>query len=302
MILVLLLLTILLFFLVIVTVILVLVGPTLLMKPRRRGADFYKHLGKPSSPEEVGLPYENAAVRTPDGLTLDAWLVKPEGPALGTVIYLHGIADCKIDGIGMARWLREQRYNVFLYDSRRHGESGGEFCTFGYFEKQDLVAVIDHLTARPDLGAVPIALFGTSMGAAVAIQGAAIDKRIRAVIAENSFATLRTIFDDYQKRMVKLPFHYLRNLVLKRSELTAGFQANAVSPVEAVGKIGIPLLIIVAEEDHLIKAEYSYRLYASAKEPKELFSIEGASHSDTWDVAGAEYEKRILGFLGRSLA
>jgi len=302
MILVLFLLTILVFFLVIVTLILVLVGPTLLMKPRRRGAEFYKHLGKPSSPEEAGLPYENVAVRTPDGLTLDAWLVKPDEPALGTVIYLHGIADCKIDGIGMARWLREQKYNVFLYDSRRHGESGGEFCTFGYFEKQDLVAVIDHLMTRADLSSSPIALFGTSMGAAVAIQGAAIDRRIRAVIAENSFATLRTIFDDYQKRMVKLPFHYLRNLVLKRSELVAGFQANAVSPVEAVGKIGIPLLIIVAEEDHLIKAEYSYRLYASAKEPKELFSIEGASHSDTWDVAGAEYEKRILGFLRRSLA
>jgi len=288
--------------LMIVTIILVLVGPTLLMKPRKRGPEFYRHLGKPSSPEEVGLPYEKATIRTPDGIRLEAWIVKSKGPALGTVIYLHGIADCKTDGIRMASWLREENYNVFLYDSRRHGESAGEFCTFGYFEKEDLVAVIDYISALPDLAGSPIALFGTSMGAAVAIQGAATDKRIRAVIAENSFATLRTIFDDYQRRMVKLPFHYLRNLVIKRSEIAAGFQANAVSPVEAVGKIGIPLLIIVAEEDHLIKSEYSYRLYAAAKEPKELFSISGASHSDTWDVAGAEYEKRILDFLGRSLA
>jgi len=295
-------LTIVLVFLLIVTIVLIMVGPTLLMKPRRRGPEFYRQLGKPSSPEEAGLQVERSTVRTPDGLSLDAWFVKGAEPALGTVIYLHGIADCKIDGIRMAKWLRDHRYNVFLYDSRRHGESDGEYCTFGYYEKRDLAAVIDHLTGLPGLAGSPIALFGTSMGAAVAIQGAAVDARIRAVIAENSFTTLRTIFDDYQKRMIKLPFHYLRNLVIKRSERVAGFQANAVSPLEAVKGIGTPILFIVAEQDHLIRPAYSHLLYEAAGGPKEIFSISGAMHSDTWDVAGPAYEERILRFLGKSLA
>ena len=139
------------------------------------------------------------------------------------------------------------------------------------------------------------------MGAAVAIQAAAIDPRIRAVIAENSFTTLRSIFDDYQKRMIKLPFHYLRNLVIKRSELMARFRANDVSPIEALANISIPILVIAGERDRLINADYSRRLFTAAGEPKEFYPIPGASHSDTWVVAVKAYEETILGFLRRSL-
>ena len=288
-------------FLLTITAILFVVGPTLLLKPRRRTAEFYRGLGRPASPAEAGLRCEEIIIRTPDGLALDSWLVKAERPARGTVIYLHGVADCKIDGIALARLFRDNRYHVFLYDARRHGESDGLFCTYGYYEKNDVVTVIDYLRSRPDVAGSPIALFGTSMGAAVAIQAAAIDPRVRAVVAENSFATLRSIFDDYQRRMIKLPFHYLRNLVIKRSELIARFRASAVSPLEAVRNISIPLLVVAGERDTLIDSGYSRRLFEAAAEPKEFYSIPGASHSDTWAVAGREYEERILGFLQRSL-
>jgi pimeloyl-ACP methyl ester carboxylesterase len=287
-------------FLLTVTVILLVIGPTLLLKPRRRSAEFYRSLGRPGSPEEAGLRYEEIIIRTPDGLRLSSWLVKAGGPATGTVVYLHGVADCKIDGILLARLLHDNGYNVFLYDARRHGESGGLYCTYGYYEKNDVVCVLDYLRSRRDLGGSPIALFGTSMGAAVAIQAAAIDPRIRAVVAENSFATLRSVFDDYQKRMIKLPFHYLRNLVIKRSELIARFRAGDVSPIEAVKNISIPVLIIAGERDRLIDAVYSRRLFAAAGEPKTFYPIPGASHSDTWTVAGKAYEQAVLGFLRRS--
>jgi pimeloyl-ACP methyl ester carboxylesterase len=289
-------------FLLTVTLILLVVGPTLLLKPRRRSADFYRSIGRPSSPEQAGLRYEELVIRTPDGIRLSSWLVKSDGPATGTVVYLHGVADCKIDGIPLARLLRDNAYNVFLYDARRHGESDGLYCTYGYYEKNDVVSVLDYLRSRPDLGDSPIALFGTSMGAAVAIQAAAIDPRVRAVVAENSFATLRSIFDDYQKRMIKLPFHYLRNLVIKRSELMARFRAADVSPIEAVKNISIPILVIAGERDTLIRTDYSRKLFAAAGEPKTFYSIPGASHSDTWAVAGKAYEETVLGFLRRSLS
>src|SRR6202008_4281185 len=116
------------------------------------------------------------------------------------------------------------------YDARLHGESDGAYCTYGYYEKHDVLRIIDYLLSRTDIHPGNIGLFGTSMGAAVAIQAAALDKRISAIIAENSFATLRTIFDDYQRRIIKLPFHYLRNMVIVRSEFKATFKASDVSP------------------------------------------------------------------------
>jgi len=190
---------------------------------------------------------------------------------------------------------------VFLYDSRRHGESDGTYCTYGFHEKNDVSAILNYLATRTDFTKGKFGLFGTSMGAAVALQAAAIDDRVAAVVSENSFATLRTIFDDYQKRMIRVPFHYLRNLVIMRSERTAHFKARDVSPLRAVSSIHVPLLFIYGTEDHLIDHRYSLSLFQYANEPKQLFAIEGARHNDTWKVAGDAYARTILEFYAGAL-
>ncbi len=287
-------------FLVSITLVLFFVGPTILLQPRRRDAAFYKALGLPTSPAELELPYEEIIIRTREGLKLSSWLIKSPMPSNGTIVYLHGVADCKIDGLRFARLMHDHHYDVLLYDSRRHGDSEGSYCTYGYFEKHDLLRIIDYLQSRSDISSTAIGLFGTSMGAAVAIQAAAIDKRISAVAAENPFATLRTIFDDYQKRIIKLPFHYLRNVVIVRAELMAKFKATDVSPLEAVKTIDIPLLFIYGTMDHLINYQYSIMLHELAHGPKQLFRVEGASHTDIWQVGGECYAKKLVEFFERA--
>ncbi len=288
-------------FLTTVTLILFLVGPTLLLRPRRRGLEFYRSLNMPTSPGELGLSFEEINVSVDRGIKLNSWLIKAQPPAKGTILHLHGVGESKIDGLRFAKLLHDHSFNVFLYDARRHGGSEGRFCTYGYFEKHDVSTIIDYLMTRTDITPGKIGLFGTSMGAAVALQAAAIDSRIAAVIAENSFATLRSIFDDYQKRMIQLPFHYLRNIVIVRSELMAQFKASDVSPLDAVRGISIPLLFIYGENDRHINPHYSEMLFKNATGPKELYAIPGATHLDTWHVAGKEYETRVVDFFERNL-
>ena len=257
-------------FIISATIIMFVVGPKLLLFPRRRTAEFYRTREKPISPSEVGLQHENIIISVDNGIKLHCWLIRSDKSAHGTIIYLHGVADCKIDGLQFAKLLHDNNYNVFLYDSRRHGDSDGAYCTYGYYEKYDVVHVIDYLHSRTDIHVGKIGLFGTSMGAAIALQAAAIDPRITAVAAENPFATLRTIFDDYQRRMIKLSFHYLRNMVIVRSELKAHFKASDVSPLDTVKKITIPLLFIYGTKDHLINYQYSLLLHEHAHEPKGI--------------------------------
>lgn len=288
-------------FLISATVILFFVGPLLLLQPRRRTAEFYSQLGRPTSPNELKLPFQEVNIVTYDNLNLHCWFIKADQRSKGTLIYLHGVADCKIDGLRFAKHFHDHGYNVFLYDSRRHGLSGGTYCTYGQYEKFDVVQIIDYLFSRSDISVEKIGLYGTSMGAAVAIQAAAIDQRIVAIAAENSFATLRTIFDDYQKRMIKLPFHYLRNLVIIHSEMRAKFKASHVSPLESLSNIHIPIIFIYGTIDHLIKHQYSLMLFEKANQPKEIYPIEGASHNNTWDIGGIEYEQRLLNFFEKNL-
>jgi len=289
-------------FFVTITLILFFIGPIMLLQPKRRTAAFYRNLGLPVSPEEINVPYEEIIIRTNDGLKLNSWLLKAPSPAKGTILYLHGVGDCKIDGLRFAKLMHDHHFNVFLYDARRHGQSEGTYCTYGYDEKYDVLKIIDYLQSRTDMNPGKIGIFGTSMGAAVALQAAALDARIAGVAAENPFATLRTIFDDYQKRLIKLPFHYLRNIVIVRSELMAKFKASDVSPLEAVRNITIPILIIYGTMDHLIKYQYSIMLYEEARAPKELFPVENASHSNIWQIAGERYESTLLKFFERTLA
>ena len=288
-------------FIISITIILIVVGPTILLQPRKRTAEFYSKLGLPTSPADVGLSAEDIVITTNDGTKLSAWFIKSPPGAKGTIFYLHGVGDCKIDGIRFAKLMHDNHFHVLLYDSRQHGKSDGKYCTYGYYERNDVPTIINYVVSRPDLDPGKFGLFGTSMGAAVAIQAAAIDKRIAAVCAENSFLTLRKIFDDYQKRMIKLPFHYLRNLVIIHSELRAKFRASDVSPLEAVKNISIPLLIIYGTGDHLIRHEYSIQLYEAANEPKALLPVPGAAHNNTWDIAGKEYERQLLWFFTKAL-
>jgi pimeloyl-ACP methyl ester carboxylesterase len=283
------------------SIVILFIGPVMLLQPHRRTVDYYQKFTSVLHPRDLGIPYEELTLKTAEGINLSCWLIKALHNAKGTIIYLHGVSECKIVGLPLAKELHDNGYNVFLYDSRRHGDSDGKYCTYGFYEKHDTTTIIDYLIARPDITLRSIGLLGTSMGAAVAFQVAAIDPRVRAVVAESGFATLRSILDDYQRRMIKLPWHYLRNIVIKRSEYIAHFKANSVSPLDAVRDIHVPLFILHGTADNLIAYKYSQLLFDNANPPKELWLIQGAKHDDMTAVGGREYTRRLLEFFNRSL-
>jgi uncharacterized protein len=284
-------------FMIFVSLVVFVIGPGMLMQPYRRTLEYYRKHTSILHPSDLDLPYEDIVLKTAEGVPLSCWLIRPPGTPRATILYLHGVSESKIAGLPMAKLLVDHGFNVFLYDARRHGESGGLFCTYGFYEKHDLTTIINYLESRTDLRIGNIGAFGASMGAAVAIQAAALDHRITAVVAESGFATLRGVFDDYQKRMIKLPWHYLRNIVIKRSELMAHFKANAVSPLEAVRQRHMPLFLVHGTADNRIKSSYSEQVYAAASPPKELWLIPGARHDNMWEIGGTDYRRRVVQFF-----
>ncbi len=284
-----------------ISLILFVIGPVLLLQPYRRTVEYYRRRTPILHPTDLGMPFENVTLKTTEGLSLRAWLISAGDRAKGTIMYLHGVEECKIVGLPFAKEFFDEGYNVFLYDSRRHGHSEGKFCTYGFYEKHDARTAVDYLASRSDLRLGPVGLFGSSMGAAVALQVTAIDPRIRAVVAESGFATLRSVFDDYQKRMIILPWHYLRNIVIKRSERLAHFKANAVSPLESIRSITVPVFILHGTSDDRIDYRYSEQLFANANDPRELWLIPGARHDNMAEIGGEEYVRRIRGFFRQYL-
>ncbi len=276
-------------------VIVLVIGPLTILQPTRKRPEWYAAFTNLLEPKDAGLPQESVTLTTRDGLVLKGWFIPQKEDSKGTIIYLHGVGDCMIGGIPLARYFYSLGYTVLLYDQRQHGQSGGTFCTYGYYEKHDVSVAIDWLESR-DCGGT-VAIFGASMGAAIAIQAAAVDKRVRAIMAEASFTNLHDIIADYQRRIIKLPWHFLRNAALSRTQAIANFRGRDVSPLNDVGRLSIPILFVHGTEDSFINVEYSRLLYEAAKEPKKLVLIEGADHNDVWSVGGKKYLDALASFL-----
>jgi pimeloyl-ACP methyl ester carboxylesterase len=81
------------------------------------------------------------------------------------------VADSRAGVSGVVERFGPKGFDVVAFDSRAHGESDGDACTYGFYEKRDLVQLIDSLPAGP------VVLIGVSLGAAVALQTAAIEPR-----------------------------------------------------------------------------------------------------------------------------
>jgi fermentation-respiration switch protein FrsA (DUF1100 family) len=282
--------------------VLLVTGPLILLKPVRRKKEWYSQFTTLLEPKDAGLPQENVTIETFDSMRLSCWFIPQKKKARGTIVYLHGVGDCKTAGVAFAQSFYKKGFNLLLYDSRQHGESEGYYCTYGFYEKHDVSAVISYLQSRKDVKIGKIGVFGTSMGGAVAIQSAAIDSRISAVISEGSYTALRTVFVDYQKRIIKLPWHFLRNIALVQSQKLANFKARLVAPIEDIKRVHVPILIVHGKNDSFIKSEYSKRLYDAANEPKQLLLINNAGHNDVWEVGGKVYENAVSSFFKEHLA
>jgi hypothetical protein len=204
-------------------------------------------------------------------MTLKGWWFQGSGRRRGTLIYLHGSADNRASGVHIAERFLERGFDALLYDSRAHGESEGDACTYGYYERKDLSRAIDRLQVRP------IVALGVSLGGAVALQTAAEDSRISAVIAVASFADLRTVASE------RAPFVASKadiEAAFRLAEEQAHFVVDEASPLRAASRIRVPVLLVHGDADVETPPAHSRRLFEALHCDKHLLLVPGAGHND----------------------
>jgi dipeptidyl aminopeptidase/acylaminoacyl peptidase len=250
----------------------------------------------PHSPTEMGLPHEEVRFTTDDGLTLDGWLIPAARETRAAVILLHGFSWHRVPWLSLfVPWL-QRRYHVLQFDFRGHGASDPAAITLGTAERGDVAAAVRFLTGR---GLGPIALFGVSMGAATAIL-AAPDLPVAAVVADAAYADLRHPIAN-RMRAMRVPFADIGSrIVVVATALRS--RTRLLSPIDRVAAVAPRgLLLIAPRQDRLVDWRQSVRLYEAARDPKELYVVEGAGHGDARMVGGETYEVRVLAFLERHL-
>ena len=245
---------------------------------------------------------QEISVTASDSTVLKGWYVHPKNFNGSTVVLLHGLTDNREGVGGYALLFLNRGYAVLLPDARGHGESGGEFATYGLLESGDLHHWVswlyDHDPPQCVYG------FGESYGAALMLQSLAAETRYCAVAVEDAFSTAREM--SYER--VSGPFHMGNwfGRTLGRPTITAasmyadyryGIDLLKPSPLDAVAHSPVPVLLIHGQLDKTINPRHSEILAHAAPGHVQLWLVPKAWHTGAWSAAHDEFESRVLGWF-----
>lgn len=213
------------------------------------------------------------------------------------VIITHGVTVNKNNSIKYVELFLKLGFNVLTYDHRRHGESGGQTTSFGFYEKYDLQTVIQYLK---DLkGKIVFGIHGESMGACTLLQYAGfVEDSADFYISDCSFATFEEQLAyrlNVEYNLPKWAILPVANIWLK---LRNGFTFSDISPLKATRSIKKPILFIHSEPDTYIPYTHTLQLYeAKANGKKELYIAENGAHAMSLNENKDEYYSIVSSFL-----
>ena len=276
----------------------------MLLRPPRMTDGKALYVLRRMSPGDLGLPFEpiEFTSRTAAGklIRIVAWWIAAEAATDRTCILIHGFGDAKVGALAWAPIWRSLGWNLLLVDLRAHGESEGVHCTGGYFERDDLDAVIDSLRARRPEATKLIALFGVSLGGAVALATAARRDDIHAVIADATFADYRRAAIIHA-RLIGAPLTHLTPLAIRWAERIAGARFDDVRPLDTIRASRCPVMLIHGDADPFVIDDDVIALTTALRtrgdERDAHLIVPGAGHCMAIVADPDAYAERLEAFL-----
>ena len=223
--------------------------------------------------EDLQLDADNVSdvqLRTPDGATLNGWLLKPRVAAdsngnSGLVIYFPGNAENRFHRLTDLKEVASCGFQVLIFDYRGYGDSSGSPSESAICA--DARRIWNYAHDDLDFADDQIVLFGESLGGAVALSLWSDPDfgvpRPRALILSSTFASMsRTVACSYRW----FPFQYL---VLDRWP-----------SIDRIPRVDIPVTIYHGTADEIVPISEARALASAAGEDATFVEIPNGEHND----------------------
>ena len=231
----------------------------------------------PAPPRDV----QRVEFAASDGQPLYAYVIEPSAgvsAAAGVLIAFHGNADLATWQIGWARDIaRRTNWCVVLAEYRGYGGLPGTPDYEGL--RRDARAAWDYV-AKVVASSRPVAVFGHSLGSAVAVElttelvdeDAALPVML---LLQSPFTSAREMVRIVSTR----PVHALWNLIAR-----VHYDTRA-----RLARLAIPVWIAHGERDWLVPVAMGRELHATCTHPGRLLLVSDAGHNDVDERGAAMY-------------
>ena len=232
-----------------------------------------------SSPEDIGLTYQNVELVTDDNIQLHGWFI-PNDNAKGTLLFFHGNAGNISHRLESISLFHDLELNVFIIDYRGYGRSEGKTTEKGTY--LDAEAAWHYLTHTRGISGEQIIIFGRSLGASIA-SWLASQHTPAALIIESGFTSVPSMAQRFY------PFLPVRWLTTFRYD-SKRYVANIQSPI----------MVAHSKDDEIIPYHEGREIFAAAAEPKMFLEMQGG-HNDGFIVSGTSYVEGLRSFINENL-
>lgn len=281
-----------------------------------------------AAPHQFGFKLDSFDVDTADGLTLKGCVLTPNANGdlgsrgrrvrkeiqtrgkvdlprrdelRGTIIMAHSLGGRKEQCFTIAERFAAVGFRCVIYDSRAHGDSEGEDCTYGFYERDDLRRVVEEARHRVgNLG--PVGLFGVSLGAGVGLQALDGSNAFDCGVFVSPFASLsHSVWRD-----AKRDYGIWRFAVVPATDVAVGmrygFRMIEAAPVAAASRISEPVMLVHGSSDEVTPIEDSETLIlALMSETKKLKRVDGGDHQAILTQGGDELYAEMCEFFLRHM-
>jgi alpha-beta hydrolase superfamily lysophospholipase len=251
--------------------------------------------------QEIGAPpavfrAESISLASDSGSTIRGWHHRAAQPK-GVVVLLHGMRGNRLTMLARARFLRAAAYSIVMIDLQAHGESTGQNVTLGHLEQHDVKAAVEF--ARQEHPREAIAVIGVSLGGASAVMASPLG--IDALVLEAVFPNISVAIQNRVAEQLGVLSTIPAELLLVQLQPRLGVSRSDIRPIDNLSNIDCPLLIISGTADLHTTVDETQEMFSIAKQPKELWLIDGAAHVDLHQYISERYEARLLKFLQQHL-
>jgi pimeloyl-ACP methyl ester carboxylesterase len=273
-----------------VVYVLVLVGAVLLsIRPVRTPLFF--------SPQSIGVVQEDVSLVSENGVIRAWWL--PHLLPQAVLVFAHGYLMNRSEWAALAATAQREGYACLIFDFHSHGKSdSGGIVTVGPKEAFDVAAAYDYARSRmPD---TPIALVGSSMGAAASVIAVAeLDVQADCLILDSCYTTLAAAVLGWWNFIGGRALMMLLSPSVLIAWAITRVNPYSVDITRALCDVRVPVLVVHGEDDRLAKPVCARRNFDAlpADQDSQIAIFHGANHGEAKWSKSAHYEKLIIEFL-----